>query len=449
MRNRKNRIARRSFIHSTMALGSGAVALAAAAAEPAKKTEDLNVALVGYGTQGQLLLGAALKTPGIRFRAVCDIWKDFNLDGASQMLRAYKHEHRAYVDFKEMLDKERGNLDAVIIATPDFCHAEQTVAALKAGLHVFCEAPMSNTLEGARQMVQAARASGKILQIGYQRRSNPRYIHCAAKVLRELKLLGAIQAADGQWNRSLQPDRGWPKRATMDEAALAPYGYASMQHFRNWQWYKKLGSGPLGELGSHQLDVFNWFLGAYPSAVLASAGTEYYDKTTHEWPDTIMALLEYPARQGVVRVFQQVVTTNGNLGYYEKLLGAEGALVISEAQNLASLFREASGPDWGKWVDLEYLIQSGKKPVQTEGETKSAVSITETVSPLHYTIPVEINDSFQKLHLDNFFAAIRGEATPNCPPEVGYAAAVLTAKIQEAATTGQKIHLKPEDFAVQ
>ena len=74
-----------------------------------------------------------------------------------------------------MLSDEK-DLDAVIIATPDFWHAEQTIACLKAGLHVYCEKEMSNTLEGARKMVQAAKQTGKLLQIGHQRRSNPRYI---------------------------------------------------------------------------------------------------------------------------------------------------------------------------------------------------------------------------------------------------------------------------------
>jgi predicted dehydrogenase len=442
-------MARRAFFRSAAAIGSGAVLTAGAAElKNDKKSEDLNVALIGYGTQGQLLLGSCLKIPGIRFRAVCDIWKDFNLDGASQMLRGYNHEHRAYVDYREMLEKERQQLDAVIIATPDFCHAEQAAACLKAGLHVYCEAPMSNTVEGARQMVQAARESRKLLQIGQQRRSNPRYMHCCTKVLPELKLLGQITAVDGQWNRSVQPDRGWPKRATMDEATLARYGYPSMQQFRNWQWYKKLGGGPVAEFGSHQIDVFNWLLDARPTAVMAGAGTEYYDRKTHEWSDTVMVILDYPVKQKTVRVLYQIVTSNGNLGHYEKFLGAEGALVISEAAGLANLFREPNAPDWGKWVNLGFLIQTSKRPDQPEGTRTSAASITETVAPTHYTIPVESKDPVQKPHLENFFAAIQGKAQLHCPAEVGYAAAVTVSKIHEAIETGQKISLKPEDFQI-
>jgi predicted dehydrogenase len=87
-----------------------------------------------------------------------------------------------YEDYREMLDKEK-ELDAVIIATPDFWHAPHTVDCLEAGKHVYCEKEMSNTLEGARRMVAAARETGKLLQIGHQRRSNPRYLHCYEKLL--------------------------------------------------------------------------------------------------------------------------------------------------------------------------------------------------------------------------------------------------------------------------
>ena len=125
-------------------------------------------------------------------------------------MRAYKQGGNAYEDYREMLDKEKG-LHAVIVATPDCWHAEHTVACLKAGLHVYCEKEMSNTLAGARQMVEAARKTGKLLQIGHQRRSSPIYNFCREKLLGEAKLLGRVTAINGQWNRSVQEPLGCPK----------------------------------------------------------------------------------------------------------------------------------------------------------------------------------------------------------------------------------------------
>ena len=157
------------------------------------KPDDINVALLGAGAQGQVLMNACLKIPGISIKAVCDIWESYNQKRLSRMLKAYKHEHNTYVDYKEMLDKEK-DLDAVIIATPDFWHSPQTVACLEAGLHVYCETAMSNTIEGAKKMAEAAKKTGKLLQIGCQRRSNPRYIHCYEKLLNGNKVLGRIAA---------------------------------------------------------------------------------------------------------------------------------------------------------------------------------------------------------------------------------------------------------------
>ena len=163
----------------------------------------------------------------------------------------------------------------MLVATPDFWHAEHAIACLKKGLHVYCEKEMSNTLEGARQMAEAAKATGKLLQIGHQRRSNPRYRFCYDKVIQQAKLLGRITTINGQWNRarSACEDLGWPEGSQIPEATLNQYGFASMQQFRNWRWYKGLGGGPVVDLGSHQIDIYNWFLQDPPSSSSPAAAS--------------------------------------------------------------------------------------------------------------------------------------------------------------------------------
>ena len=101
----------------------------------------------------------------------------------------------------------------------------------------------------------------------------------------------------------------------MDDATLSKYGFSSMEQFRNWRWYKKLGGGPIVDLGSHQIDIYAWFLGATPKGVMASGGTDYYDKKTHEWYDTVMAIFDFETKEGIVRAFYQMLTTNSNQGY--------------------------------------------------------------------------------------------------------------------------------------
>ncbi len=443
-------IDRRSFLRSTAAAGAGLMLApnVLAAGTSAGKGDDLNVALLGAGAQGQVLLGSCLKIPGLRFRAVCDIWTAFNQTRVTRLLKKYRHDVTPYVDYAEMLDKEK-DLDAVIIATPDFRHAEHTIACLEAGLHVYCEKEMSNTLEGARKMVEAARKSGKLLQIGHQRRSNPRYIHCFDKLIKEAKLLGRITTINAQWNRSARPDDGWPKKAEIDQAILKKYGFKSMHQFRNWRWYKGLGGGPIVDLGSHQIDIFNWFLDANPKSVIASGGTDYYDKKTHEWYDTVMAIFEYeyeydPGKKQTVRAFYQTITTNSNNGYFESFMGDEGTLQISESASKGECNREPSAPDWEKWVKAGFLkAPAGQETSQAGG----AVDVRETMrASSAYELPVKMDKKYHQPHLENFFDAVRGKAKLNCPPQVAYESAVTVLKVNEAVEAARKLNFKKEEF---
>ena len=260
---------------------------ASAAPAASADLQEINVALLGAGAQGQVLTDAMLRIPGLRFRAVCDIWAEYNQRRVVNQLAKFKHQVNGYADYREMLDKEK-ELDAVVIATPDFWHAQHTVDCLAAGKHVYCEKEMSNTLEGARRMVLAARETGKLLQIGHQRRSNPRYIHAIDRLIRERSLLGRVTVSYAQWNRAKADLLGWPEKYVIDQATLDKYGYSSMSEFRNWRLFKKFGGGPMVDLGSHQIDLFSWVYGTHPKSVVASGGLDYYKNW--EWYDNVMAI---------------------------------------------------------------------------------------------------------------------------------------------------------------
>ena len=441
-------IDRRKFLGYAAAAGAGLLlAHRRAEAAPGKRkgsTDEIRIGLIGAGTQGQVLMNSCLKIPGVRFQAVCDIWEAYNLRRAQRMLEKFGQNVSAYEDYRQMLAEERG-LDAVLIATPDFWHAPQAVDCLSSGLHVYCEKEMSNTLEGARRMVRAARETGNLLQIGHQRRSNPRYLHCYRKLIKEAAILGRMTTVNGQWNRSVQPDNGWPKGAVIDGAVLRKYGFRSMAEFRNWRWYRHLGGGPVVDLGSHQIDIYNWFLDSRPATIVASGGTDFYDKATHEWFDTVLATFEYETRKGKVRAFYQTISTNSNQGYFESFMGDQGTLVISESAGRGAAYREPAAPDWDKWVSLGYLNAPAseiKKP-----QTDAVLDVRETLAPPSFELPVKFSDPYHKPHLENFFNAVRGEEKLNCPPELGYETAVTVLKVNEAVESGKKIILSPREFA--
>ncbi len=422
-----------------------------AAAKPvaAGSLQPINVALLGAGAQGQVLTDAMLRIPGLRFRAVCDIWEEYNQKRVVNSLKRFKHEPNAYTDYREMLDKEK-ELDAVVVATPDFWHSQHAVDCLQAGKHVYCEKEMSNTLEGARKMVAAARETGKHLQIGHQRRSNPRYLHCYEKLLGEAKLLGRIVTVNGQWNRAVTPDLGAPDRYAIPEPRLKQFGFKNMHQFRNWRWYKGLGGGPIVDLGSHQIDVYSWYLGANPSAVTASGALLYYDPKTHEWYDTVMVVYDYDTPLGPAKAYYQTQTTNGSQGYFENFMGDQGTLVISESElNYGGkLYRDPNAPAWDTWVQKGYITLPKVQEVKSKEDSGAVADVRESVAPDEHHVPVVLKDPYHQPHLQNFFDSVRGTAKLNCPPDIAYESAVAVLKVNEAIEANSRLSFKPEDFKI-
>jgi predicted dehydrogenase len=410
--------------------------------EPDSSPDDLNLAVIGAGEQGRILIDSCLHIPGIRFKAVCDIW-EYSQRYSSRYLKKYGHEVNVYEDYRELLAKEN-DLDAAIVATPDWMHATHANACLEAGLHVYCEKEMSNSLGRARSMVQTARKTGKLLQIGHQRRSNPRYLHAIDTLIREKRILGRVSHAYAQWNRAKADMRGWNKLYAIPPDKLAQYGYTSMTAFRNWRWYKRYAGGPVVDLGSHQIDLFSWVFGVNPSTVLASGGVDYYKG--REWYDNVMMIYEFETEQGAARAMYQVQTTTKHGGFYEAFMGDDGSLVISEVPQRGNwALREAHAPEWDSLVK-EGLLQTEKPPIQKVDTRNIFLDVRVTAEAGRWPLPVELAKPAHQPHLENFFNAIRHDVPLNCPPEVGYETAVAVLKVNEAVESQRLLRFRPDQF---
>ena len=443
---------RREFVASAAAAGAGLVFTQLVGAADGAAAAEVNVGLIGAGAQGRVLLTDCLKIPGVKFRAVCDIWP-YHSGYAARLLGKYGHKAVEYEDYRELLEKEKA-LDAVIVATPDWLHAEHTLAALAAGKHVYCEKEMSNTIEDARKMVQAAKASGKLLQIGHQRRSNPRYL-AALDFIEKKKALGRMTNVTGQWNRAKLLNVGWPKTMELPAGKLKQYGYDTMDRFRNWRWYKKFSGGPIADLGGHQIDVFNWFLHTGPRAVIASGGLDYHEGV--EWYDTVQAMYEWEydweSQKRIVRGFYQTLTTTSHGGYVETIMGGDGSMIISEDAGVGGMRRETAA-EMAKWEEeLQKLMDKAaevKETTTAPGEEKDEPKIGHSIpSPGRYYPPIVAPGQAKPVHLphlENFFDAIRKGTPLNCPPECAFATAVGVLKVNEAVETGKRIELKAEDY---
>jgi predicted dehydrogenase len=230
-----------------------------------------------------------------------------------------------------------------------------------------------------------------------------------------------------------------------------------MERFRNWRWYKKFSGGPIADLGSHQIDIFNWFLQARPKAVMAMGGVDYNPNI--EWYDNIQALYEWDfnweGETKVVRGEYHTLCTTSHLGFQETFVGNEGSLIISEVNGVGGIRREQAAPvaDWekplqaslGKIKQAKEEEKKGEPPGKVgEGEVKLGHSVP---MPGRYYPPVAALEKPEHVpHLENFFDAIRGKAKLNCPGEDGLETCVTVLRVNEAVAAGKRLEFRPDEF---
>ncbi|MDR1494032.1 MAG: Gfo/Idh/MocA family oxidoreductase [Planctomycetaceae bacterium] len=453
---------RRDFISQSAAVGSGLLMgapifaddqiaeekqIVKNAAQPAKQ---IHVGIVGCGRQGRAIINVGLKIPNIKITAVCDILLSARRS-AKLYIESESEDENAevamYSDFHEMLGKEKGNLDALVIATPDFLHAQQTIEALNAGLHVYCEPMMATNASGARAMIQASRDHSRLLQIGLERRSDPRYRHAAGKLLqteesRDL-LLGIVTHLETQANRRVHSELIWAERDTLPDEILKRYNYESMSQYRNWKQYRKYCNGQCANFLAQQLDVLEWFFKIRPREVAASGGQDYYKYG--DTFDNTAALLTYAFPKGIVRGICRVWTTTSAGGTlpFEHVFGENGSLQTSLSGEFFRLYAEPGLAKWNEFLRRGDLI---KVNVAKEDEDPNLIKVRETGNVVPYQLPVARTGSVIQLHLANFANAVLGTEKLNCSGEDALPSHIIAWTIAESAETGKTIPFRDEMF---
>ena len=316
------------------------------------------------------------------------------------------------------------------IATPDFWHAEHAIDCLKAGQHVYCEKEMSNTLEGARSMVLAARETGKLLQIGHQRRSNPRYqprLRQAARRGEAARPHHRRSTASGTARSS--PDLGWPERYAMPDARLE-----AVRLQRRWT-SSATGAGTRASAAARsstsartRSTSTTGSSAPTPRRVIASGGLDYYDPKTHEWYDTVMAIYEYDdAGRQAARLLPDADDQRqpGLLRELHGRPGHAGHLRVRGATTRASLYRDPNAPGVGR-VGAEGLASSGPEAAGDEAEAggrgarRARIRVARP-APRAGRADATRTTSRTCRTSSTRFAARR---KLNCPAEVGYETAV-------------------------
>lgn len=413
------------------------------------KDDTINVALIGFGAEARVLSASIVRIPGVRVRAVCDIWK-FQQQQAKQFFKSYGHAVNTYEDYRDMLDKEDKNIDAVVVATPDWMHCEHTCYCLRKGKHVYCEKEMSNKLEQAAEMCRVARETGKLLQIGHQRRSNPRYRHCFENVVPNM--LGRVTTAYAQWNRTLAPFFSVKKPPKQE--VLTKYGYTNPEQYLNWRWFYKYGGGSMVDLGSHQIDLFIWAWGVPPSSVTAIGGKDAFSPRREAY-DRVMCMYEFKMPDGTKNeAYYQVISSNARGGFYEQFMGVNASLTIAEISargNTVQRELRAGGltdQEWQKFIDKGWILPSEGDKIKKEVTKDIAVDTRISAQANGNALAVTMNKPAHMPHLENFFAACRHGAALNCPAELAYESAVAVLAANVSADSHQTHYFKPEDFKV-
>ncbi len=291
---------RREFVvrSVTGAAALGASSLAGRAAPGAN--DRIQIGVIGCGGRGTHLtqeIANLQAQHNVRVTAVCDVW-DVNLEKAvANVQDKFSDKPRAFTRFGDLLALDE--VDAVVIATPDFAHTPIMIEALKANKDVYVEKPMALKLENAREALRLARARSRVVQVGTQRRSDGKYLSAGATIQKGplghiSKVTASVNVNHARWLRDpsdcKKDDVDWDAYLFNVEEKV-PFNPSLL---RRWHLFKMCTNGLSGLWMSHFADAINILLGTtYPTTAVAHGGT-YVWKEEREHCDTFHALIEYP-----------------------------------------------------------------------------------------------------------------------------------------------------------
>ncbi len=326
--------------------------------------EPMRVGVIGLGRQGRAIIAELSGIEGVTITSICDT-DERRLKSGSRRARGAATTADAAAIFDDP------SIDAVCIATPTHLHRALVEQALAAGKHVYCEAPIAHTIEDCRAIVRAARDASTVFQPGLFARSDPVYrlarTFYRSDAVRDLVSMSAAHSKKTSW-RTPASD---PARA----AAL------------NWRLDPDVSTGLAGEWGTHQFDVFHWYLDRFPVAVTGRGSIRLHDDG-RTIADTIACMIEF--EDGAVLDYQATLA-NSYGGTWELLRGTNAAIRLEWTHGW--LFKEADAPTQGWEVyanrqqfhnDEGITLIAGATKLAEQGKLKEGVGLPH--SPLRYAL---------------------------------------------------------------
>ena len=266
-----------------------------APSQPPSSNDRIRLAAIGVGIRGQQDLLSALKTPGVELVAVADVY-----DGRLTFAREHwGNQLFTTRDYRELL--ARRDVDAVLIAAPDHWHTQMAVDAMAAGKDVYVEKPMVQQLDEGPRIIETARQTKRILQVGSQHPSS--IVYGKARELYRAGAIGELNLVEawinrnssmGAWQYSIPPDAS-PQTIDWDRflggAPKRPFDPVRLFRWRN---YRDYGTGIPGDLFVHLFTGIHFVLDALgPTRAIASGGLRKWNDG-RDVPDVMLALYDYP-----------------------------------------------------------------------------------------------------------------------------------------------------------
>ncbi|MFC1806724.1 Gfo/Idh/MocA family protein [Planctomycetota bacterium] len=424
--------ARRRFL-SLASAGAAAAALGSARAVGAN--EKIRIGCVGVGGRGSGLMKQVSQLASqhnAEIIAVCDVWRP-NLDRAAKAIKGwFGKDPLQFSRFQELVALK--DVDAVIIATPDYAHTPVMIAALEADKDVYCEKPMSLEIPLANKALDLARAKKRVVQVGTQRRSEGRW-HAAHKEL-STGILGNITLIDSanffaphaRWARSYASCK---KEAVDWDAFLfnRPKRPFDPKLLRRWHFYKEFTNGLSGLWMAHLVDAMHMIMGAtYPRSAVSGGGT-YHWRDGREHSDLFRTMIDYPpgplSPNGFMYTWCMCIT-NGS-GTHYTIHGTNGTIDMYGTLLRKQKIYDADGKATTKSVAIPGLT------ITPAGGVKGSKVVQKQ-------LPGGANQN----HMENWLECLRSREKPNADIQFGHQHAVATILAAAALHQGRRMIYDPD-----
>ena len=295
---------RRTFFLGAAATATGARTKAMAA------SDQVNIGIIGVGGRGRALLGSYAKVPGVNIKTLCDADKASLEKAQAVAAKLGIAKPGESSDLRRLLDDK--GLDAVVVTTPDHWHAPAAILAVEAGKDVYVEKPASHNIREGRLMIDAARRTGRLMQVGTQSRSRASTVR-AIEYVKSGKIGRVLMAK--AWNIQLRADIGHKEDGPVPpgvdyETWLGPAPWIPFNENRfhyKWHWHWHFGTGDAGNDGAHQIDIARWALGAGYPVRISGSGRKVFFKDDQQTPDTMLANFDY--EDGKSLIWEQRIWT--------------------------------------------------------------------------------------------------------------------------------------------